>query len=138
MIYTKSQEAFKNLLGGTIKVYECFLGLGDAIPAFFLCMALCLSHSAPAASGQRGRSCASGKTVKLVVRIFLWGVLIVEGAAAAVPAMYLFLIFSNWQRPLFTDASSRLRNENAQNSPEIVRVRWWKPALPCVRMMQGR
>ena len=31
-------------------LYELFLGLGDALPVFLLCIALCLRHSAPAAS----------------------------------------------------------------------------------------
>lgn len=31
-------------------LYELFLGLGDALPAFLLCIALCLLHSAPATS----------------------------------------------------------------------------------------
>lgn len=36
------------------------------------------------------------KAVKRIVRILLWVVLIVWIAIAAVPAMYPFLIISNW------------------------------------------
>lgn len=38
----------------------------------------------------------TGKTVKLILRLLLWGVLIVGITIMAVPAMYLFLIVSNW------------------------------------------
>lgn len=38
----------------------------------------------------------TGKTVKLILRLLLWGVLIVGIAIAVIPTMYLFIIVSNW------------------------------------------
>lgn len=60
------------------------------------CGFICIIPAAAALIGCGIYQKRTGKTAKLILRLLLWGVLLVGIAIAAIPAMYLFIIVSNW------------------------------------------
>ena len=56
-------------------LYELFLGLGDALPAFLLCVVLCLLHAAPSSSVQRKNVINKANVIRIAMiaaAFFIW------------------------------------------------------------------